>query len=289
MVMDVLVRPVREPLLWEGSTIVEAIVQSMGGNGTSTSYAIGRVGAPVALISLCGEDAAAASLIARLQSVGVDTSYIQRVAAPTSSVVALVGADGRRALLYQLGASAEAFARPMVLPRGATHFHLAAVYRMRDLRTAGPVFVRAAKDAGLTTSVDTQWDHEGEWLPVLKPTLPYTDLLFVNEDEGRELTGFTEPEAIAGALRDFGAGEVVVKLGGRGCFASTREGDFYAAARTVAVVDTTGAGDCFVGAYLAGRYKGMAHRAAAELANYVGALSVSRLGATEGLAELDPM
>ena len=287
MVQDVLVRAVNEPLAWGASTIVEAIAQHMGGNGSNTSYTIGRLGAPVALMSLAGRDAAAENVIARLQGANVDTTMVKRVAAPTSAAASLVGSDGRRALLYQLGASAEEFDKPLRLPENATHFHLAAVYRMRDLRTAAPEFMRAAKEAGLTTSADTQWDHEREWLPVLAPSLPYTDLLFVNEDEGRELTGLTEPSAVALALRDAGAREVVVKLGAMGCFASTSEGDFYSPARCVEVVDTTGAGDCFVGGYLAGLFHGKPHREAAKLANYIGSLSVGRLGATEGLVDID--
>jgi sugar/nucleoside kinase (ribokinase family) len=285
MVQDVLVRAVEEPIAWGASTIVDAIAEHMGGNGANTSYTLGKLGVPVALMSLAGRDAAADSLIARLQSVDVDTAMVKRTAAQTSAVVALVAPDGRRALLYQLGASAESFDKPLQLPGSATHFHLAAVYRMRDLRSAAPEFMRAAKQAGLITSVDTQWDHEGEWLPVLAPTLPYADLLFVNEDEGRELTGLTEASAIALALRDLGAREVVVKLGAKGCFASTVEGDFHSPARSVKVVDTTGAGDCFVGGYLAGRYQGKSHCEAARLANHMGSLSVGRLGATEGLVD----
>lgn len=282
MVQDVLVRAVMEPIAWDTSTIVDSIEQHMGGNASNTSYAIGRLGVPVAIMSLAGRDAAGEALIARLQSAGVNTTLIKRVEAATSAAVALVGPDGRRALLYQLGASAETF-DPIALPDTATHFHLAAVYRMRDLRARGPAFLRAAKQAGLSTSVDTQWDHEGEWWPVLEPSLPHTDLLFVNEDEGCKLTGLTDPSAVALALRDAGAQEVVVKLGARGCFSSTAEGDFYSPAFPVEVVDTTGAGDCFVGGYLAGLFQNKNHREAAALANRMGALSVSRLGATEGL------
>lgn len=282
MVQDVLVRPVAETIVWGATATADAIEQHMGGNGSSTSYVIGKLGVPVALMSIAGRDAAGDNLIARLQGASVDTSMVKRVDASTSAVVAMVAHDGRRAFFYKLGASAEAFDPPL-FPAHATHFHLAAVYRMRDLRTRGPEFLRMAKDAGLSTSVDTQWDHEGEWWPVLKPSLPFTDLLFVNEDEARELTGFTYPASAADALRGAGAREVVVKLGARGCFASTAEGDFYSPACPAEVVDTTGAGDCFVGGYLAGRFQGKSHREAATLGNRMGALSVSCLGATAGL------
>jgi ribokinase len=56
----------------------------------------------------------------------------------------------------------------------------------------------------------------------------------------------------------------------------------------VSVVDTTGAGDCFVGGYLAALHRGMSHREAAAIANRVGALAVQKLGASSAMEELFP-
>lgn len=282
VVLDVIVRPVREPLSWGATTVVESIEQHLGGNGGSTSYTLGVLGVPVTLLSLAGYDAAADQVLERLRSVGVECAVFQGTLS-TSVSVSLVDGEGRRALLYQLGASAGQFPKPVRFREDATHFHLATVYRMRDLRDSGSAFLRAAKEAGLSTSVDTQWDHLGEWLPVLEPALPWTDLLFVNEDEARELTGLRGPAAAARALRDLGAQEVVVKLGERGCFASTAEGDFYSEGLKVNAIDTTGAGDCFVGAYLAALYEDKPHREAAAFANRIASLAVQSVGATAGL------
>ena len=154
---------------------------------------------------------------------------------------------------------------------------------MQDLRTLGPELLRQAKACGLSTSIDAQWDHLGKWMTVLLPALRWTDLLFVNEDEAWHLTGLREPAAAARALREAGAGEVVVKLGARGCFALTAAGESWCEALTVPVVDTTGAGDVFVGGYLAGLHGGLGHPGAALLANRMAGLSVGCLGATAGL------
>ncbi|MDQ6676908.1 MAG: carbohydrate kinase family protein [Acidobacteriota bacterium] len=285
VVLDIVVRPVQEPLGWGATTVVESIEQHLGGNGGSTGYTLAKLGVPVTLMSLAGQDAAAEQVLERLRGVGVECAVTQGPLA-TSVSVSLVEPGGRRALLYQLGASAGDFPKPVRFGKDAAHFHLAAVYRMRDLRCSGPSFLRVAKEAGLSTSVDTQWDHLGEWLPVLEPALPWTDLLFVNEDEAAELTGIREPAAAALALRDLGAREVVVKLGERGCFASTAQGDFYSDALKVNAVDTTGAGDCFVGAYLAALHGGEPHREAAAFANRIASLAVQALGATAGLDAL---
>ena len=278
---DILVRPVEEPLAWGATTMVEQIIHTTGGNGCNTSYAMAKLGGLVTLLTLIGQGDR--RVLARLESVNVDTSRVQEVEFPTSVSIALVDGTGKRAFLYQLGAGGGEFEKPLVLPPDAAHFHLASVYRMPDLRAAAPSFLRVAKDAGLTTSVDTHWDPAGEWMAVLAPSLAYTDLLFVNEDEGRMLTGSADEETIARCLRSAGAREVVVKLGARGCFASTLEGDFYSPACEARVMDTTGAGDCFTGAYLVARGRGETHRQSAAFANYVGSRAVQALGATEGL------
>ena len=71
---------------------------------------------------------------------------------------------------------------------------------MNHLRIAAPEVLRRAKELGMTTSVDTQWDTEDEWMKVLGPSLPSTDLLFVNEDEARMLTGSADIDIAARAL-----------------------------------------------------------------------------------------
>ncbi len=278
IVFDVLVRPV-ETLRWGATTLVEQAEQQLGGNAGSTSYTLAKLGVPVKLISLAGRDSAADFLIARLQSAGVDTGLLQRTAAPTSTAISLVNAHGERALLYHLGAAAEDFAEPMELPAGESHFHLSAVYRMPCLRYAAPRILRDARERGLSTSVDTQWDTEGEWLQVLEPSLPFTDLLFVNADEARMLSGHEDPAAAARMLQSLGARRVIVKLGAEGCLVD----ETIVPAFRVRAVDTTGAGDCFVAGYLAAIERGELPAGAARFANAVAALSVRTLGATAGI------
>ncbi len=277
IVLDILVRPVAEPLHWGATTIVEQIAQHLGGNAGSTSYTAAKLGTPTAILTLAGRDAAGDTLLSRLQAVGVDTSLVERTDAPTSTALSLVNPNGERALLYHLGASAERFQHPLALPPGATRFHLAAVFRMAHLRAAAPEILRNARACGLATSADTQWDHQGEWLDALAPSLPFIDLLFVNEDEERMLGGRHR-------LRELGASAIVVKRGARGCLLCPAEGEEIAApGLAVSAVDTTGAGDCFVGGFLAALHRGWDFEAASRFANAVAALTVQQLGATEGV------
>jgi sugar/nucleoside kinase (ribokinase family) len=284
VVFDVLVRPV-EQLRWAATTLVETVSQQLGGNAGSTSFTLARLGIPTFVVTLVGRDPEAAAVMAQLESAGVDTSRVMRTEAPTSVAISLVNQAGERALLYRLGASAETF--PSFPISGAAHFHLAAVFRMKHLRTAAPEVLRQAKELGMTTSVDTQWDTENEWMKVLAPSLPSTDLLFVNEDEARMLSGHGDPEKAAGTLRAAGAQTVCVKLGPRGCAVFAEEMTFTSPGFRVTAVDSTGAGDCFAGGYIAALQRQLSHVEAARMANAAGALSVQQLGGTAGILGWD--
>ncbi|MES1257112.1 MAG: carbohydrate kinase family protein [Acidobacteriota bacterium] len=281
VVFDILARPVEE-VRWEATTIVENVEQQLGGNAGSTSWTLAKLGIPVSIASLVGRDATGETVLRTLEAVGVETSLVRYVDEPTSIAIALIRRNGERALLYQLGAASETFPA-FTNPPDATHFHLAAVYRMRHLRETAPMFLRNAREAGLRTSLDAQWDTEGEWMKVLAPSLPYVDYALLNEDEAFHLTGHKAPAAAARTLRDLGAQNVIIKLGPRGCWANGTE----VPGHEVKAVDTTGAGDCFSGGFLAGLQRGMSVEEAARFANTVGALAVQKVGATAGVRNWD--
>lgn len=288
--LDILVRPVTEPG-WGKSTWVDSIEQQLGGNGANTSFTLARLGVPVRLLSAVGQDAFADRVLAILQSEGVETKWIERSALPTPATVVLVRPDGVRALLHQPGASRLAFNLPVELgpelTAGCSHFHLANVFALQNLQPHAPDLLRRARQQGLGTSVDTGWDAQDRWMSMLGNCLPHTGLLFVNEDEARELTGRDDPRASARTLREAGARAVVVKLGAQGCLVSAGSEEFHEPAFQVPVMDTTGAGDCFAGGFLAARQRGSDLREAARFANAVGALSVQALGGVTGLLSYD--
>ncbi|MFN7922448.1 MAG: carbohydrate kinase family protein [Bryobacteraceae bacterium] len=287
--VDILTRPVEE-IRWNATVWVEHLEQSLGGNGANTSFAIAKLGGHVRTLGTVGVDPFASHVLDALGGVGADTSRIERTtAAPTSATTVLVRSDGARALLHRPGASRLAFPEPIEftpeLTRGAAHFHLANPFGLPLLRPHAGETLGRARAAGLTTSLDTGWDSRGEWMRVISPCLPHLDLLFVNEDEARMLTGSSEPEAAATALRAGGARVVIVKLGADGCLVVDETSATSVPAFPVNVVDSTGAGDCFVGAFLVRRLEGAPLAECARFANAVGALVVGALGSTTGLLD----
>ncbi len=284
-VLDIVVRPV-DRFTFGTSCHVQDIELRLGGNGASTAFTLGRLGMPVRLLAPVGRDAFGEYLVNKLRSAPVNLDCLEYTAAPTATSAVLVHPSGERALLHRPGASAEGFAGEFEPARwfaGASHLHLGTPFAVPRLRPRTGELLRLAREAGLTTSVDTQWDSAGRWMADLAPCLPFTGLLFANADEARMLTGNGDPAAAAARFFELGVQEVVLKLGKEGCALFTRQGERRFPAYTVPVVDTTGAGDCFVGAFLAALGRGRPREEAARFANAVAALSIQQLGAVEGL------
>jgi fructokinase len=164
--------------------------------------------------------------------------------------------------------------------------------------------IEAAKQAGRLVSSDPNWrphlwEDPREASPMLRRLLEACDIVKISDDELQPLVGTTEVESAAGELHGLGVSLVVITLGARGCyFSRQRSGERvagYVAGEHVIVVDTTGAGDAFMAGLLSslmplladGRQVGdlsadEAQRACAR-GNHLGALVVTRLGATSAL------
>jgi len=282
IVYDTVVRPVDE-LRWDQSTWVDSIEIHLGGNGAITSWTLGKLGVPVRLLSAIGKDSFGDQVLGLLGEVHVDTSGVVRMGAPTPCTVAVVHTNGARAILHRPGASSEAFRELPSLDSSFGHFHLANIYAVPALRTVGVKLLERARAAGMTTSSDTGWDFLGRWIEPLAPCLPYLDILFMNEEEARKLSGTDEPEAAVRFFLSRGVRVVVVKMGAAGCLLATGEGMLRLPGFAVTVADTTGAGDSFAGGFLAALYQGQKLEEAARFANAIGACSVTRLGGTAGL------
>jgi sugar/nucleoside kinase (ribokinase family) len=135
--------------------------------------------------------------------------------------------------------------------------------------------------------MDAGWDAKGLWIEDIGPSLSNTDILFVNESEAQQLGSAADIETAVANLRSCGATDVVVKLGAGGCKVYSRSGRLDVPAFPAKAVDTTGAGDCFAGAFLAATALGMNYAESARLANAVGAMNVEAIGASAGVRPVE--
>jgi sugar/nucleoside kinase (ribokinase family) len=286
IVYDTLVRPVDDPR-WGTTTFVETIEYHSGGNGANTALALARLGTPVRLVGAVGLDERGRFLLESLRKGGVDTTGVATVDAPTAATVVMVNHAGDRKFLHLAGAGALAFSEPLQFAPNiidvAQHYHLASFFILPNFRAHAPRTLRDARAAGLTTSFDTNWDPQGRWMTDLAACLPYLDLMFINEDEARMITGSSDPREAAHQLLQRGVRTAVMKLGSRGCAIFTSDQQHYCPAFDVEVRDTTGAGDCFVAGFLSARARGESLSEAGRFANAVAAWTVQTIGGAAGV------
>ena len=287
---DIPVWPV-DRFQWGTTLWVQEIDHSLGGNGANTAYTLAKLGTPVRLFGMIGSDEQGVHVLDELQNAGVDTLGIGKCEGPSNSSICVVHPTGDRLFLHRLGASTQLTPEAIALetaPRDSySHFHLANPYALPKVRVVAGSVMERAKAAGLTTSIDTAWDAKGLWFQELGPCLPHTDLLFVNESESKMLSGFEDPAQACAFFREHGATDVVVKLGPAGCIVFHGEDTHQLPAFPIVAKDTTGAGDCFSGAFLAALAHGFSWPDAGRFANAVGAMKVERLGAIRGVRSFD--
>jgi sugar/nucleoside kinase (ribokinase family) len=203
----------------------------------------------------------------------------------TGMTVAL-SRGGDRAILTALGAmdSLTASDIPASMFDRARHVHVSSYFLLAD--SLGPGLAdlfAAARAAGATTSLDTNWDPEERWRDErLSAAIAQADLLLPNEAEALALSGAASVSAAAPALAALGP-RVAVKLGARGVLVAAGSAELrQVSLPPVTPVDTTGAGDCFNAGLIAGLLHGLPLPSAAALGCATGALSTGALGGTAG-------
>jgi len=284
-VADVLARPVDGLAVPGTSQRLDDVALGPGGNGVNTAIALARLGIRVALAAPVGDDRLGGMLRESVRAAGVDDSNLVTIRdAKTSASLVLIESSGERRLLHFRGANAHFSAQHVnwELVKGARVFHYASAFALPAFDGATLTdALRRARELGCLTAVNICWDLQGRWLSLLEPALAYTDFIFPNREEGRQLTGESEPEAIAQRLRSAGVKTAIVKLGAKGCFVDSAEGCFTSPGFAVHPVDTTGAGDCFAAAFLAAICWGEGLPEAARFANAAGALATLGMGGAD--------
>ncbi|GIT81349.1 ribokinase [Leifsonia sp. LS1] len=248
-----------------------------GGKGANQAVAAGRLGGAVSLVGAVGADAHGELLRASVAGAGVDVSTVAvRDDAATGTALITVDAHGENTIVVSPGANGTL--APADLPDSAVAG--AAVLGL-CLEVPEDVVVDAAQRArasGLTVVL-----NPSPFRAEARGLLPLVDVLLVNEGEAAALLGVAE-DAAPGELRDgfaaLGVARAVVTRGADGCVVID------GAAAPVAVpavrvdaVDTTGAGDAFMGALLLRLADGDSLLDAARFAVGVGAFAASRAGA----------
>jgi len=277
--MDLVTRAPRLPR--GGETLIgESFSTIPGGKGANQAVAVARLGAQVSMVGCVGNDAYGQQLRGALVTEGIDCQAVSVVEGSSGVALIVVDDNSQNAIVIVAGANGEL--TPAVLER------FDAVLQSADViicqlevpdATVGHALKRG-RELGKTVLLNPA--------PASRP-LPAdwyacVDYLIPNESEAAMLTGLAvdsleTAEAAAGQLIAAGAGKVIVTLGAQGLlFANGSSFEHFPAPR-VKAVDTTAAGDTFVGGFAAALAGGKNEVEAIRFGQVAAALSVTRAGA----------
>ncbi|MFG3493598.1 ribokinase [Streptomyces sp. NPDC047928] len=274
--MDLVAYVNRAPRL--GETVTGREFRTVpGGKGANQAMAAARAGAPVAMIGAVGSDEFGTRLRAGLDGSGIDTALLRTVDGPSGTAHIVVDDHGGNAIVVIPGANAAVTS----LSAGDETLIASARSLLLQLELPLPVVIAGAETARrhgvrtvLTPAPAQDLPHE---------LLAATDLIVPNEHEAAALTGVADPVAAAEELlRD--VPEVVITLGAAGSLYASRDtAPLTVPARRVRAVDTTAAGDTFVGALAVALGEGKPMPDALAWASSAAALSVQRPGASSSM------
>jgi ribokinase len=285
--MDVVVTASRHPRL--GETVAgESVLYFPGGKGANQAVAAAKLGAPTRLIGRVGRDSYGSELKAYLAAQGVDVGALLETPAihTGTAIITLANADNTIVVVHGANAALTA-ADIAALPLAAGDV---AVSQFEIPAPTIAAFFVSARTAGATTILNPA--------PVVafdRQMLDLVDILVLNETELGILTGVDlrdtdDPSRFVEAARSLApgdAGMVCVTLGARGVVALVGGETVVIPGRVVKAVDTTGAGDCFIGALAARVAAGHPIRDALMTANIAASLCVQRMGAAPSMPTAD--
>ena len=247
--------------------------KGLGGKGLNQSVAIQRAGARVVHVGHVGADDA--WLMKELSALGLDMGAVVGVAEATGHAVIQVNREGENCILLHAGANhcmGESEVN-VLLDNAEVEWVL-----LQNETNAIETIMRAAHVHGKKIVFNPAPCHAD--LAALPLALVHT--LVVNEVEAVQLSGEENIERALDVLRTK-CDNVVLTLGGDGVRYVGEAGDFAVAARNVEVVDTTAAGDTFIGYYLASLAAGVAVEQALIRATKAAAITVTRMGAVSSI------
>ncbi|MFB6707364.1 ribokinase [Streptomyces sp. NPDC056333] len=248
-----------------------------GGKGANQAIAAARAGGEVLMIGAVGDDAYGTRLRAELEHAGVETDLLHTAEGPSGTAHIVVDDTGANAIVVIPGANGTVH----TLGHGEMAAIAEADLLLLQLELPLPAVVEGARMAhaqGVRTILTPSPVQ-----PLPDELFDNVDLLIPNEHEAAALSGKSEPHAAAEILLRH-VPEVVVTLGSKGCLYAARGSEaVHFPAPEVTAVDTTGAGDTFVGALAVALGEGRAVPEALAWASIAAALCVQKPGASTSM------
>ena len=284
--IDIVVRPAAAGVFDRELTMSEGTQMMLGGDALNQAVTLAKLGAKTAFMGVVGNDTLGSVLENQLREYPM-TVLNTHADVKTAVDIVLIDRDGERHFIYQPDSNLyldfdhidpEPVKEAKILSIGSClslpGLDHGDMIRLLDL----------AHSAGTQTAMDfslTNVEPDGE---ILREILRRTDYALPSELEAEALTGESKsPEKMVKGLREMGAGNCIIKLGSKGCYVAADGYEGLVPAFPSRCIDTTGAGDTFVGAFLYAKTRGWDIHRSALFANAAGSIAVEHTGANAAI------
>ncbi|GAA2175512.1 sugar kinase [Agrococcus versicolor] len=276
-----------------GFDVVGDAELSFGGAETNVAIATARLGVETSWIGRVGDDAVGRRILRTLRAEHVEAHVTTDVDVPTAIMLKDRPHLGRSRVTYYRHGNAGSRLTPADVPldviAAADVLHVTGIGLALSPTSADAVLhaVRHAREVGTAVSFDVNhrsklWSH-ADAAPRYRELVALADVVFAGDDEARILVDGDSPEALARGLQAMGPALAVVKLGEHGALGIDADDVLHVDAYRVPVADTVGAGDAFVGGYLAELVRGADHATRLRTAAAAGACACRAEGDWEAM------
>jgi len=281
--VDLVVKSPRIPAV--GETILgEDFIMTPGGKGANQAVAAAKLGAEVYFIAKLGDDVFAEQSLNNFKKAGVNTKYIiQTKEAPSGVALITVDDAGNNVIVVAPGANQKLSPEDILRAESDITSSGVLVAQLEIPLETVEFAAQLANDSGVPFILDPAPAQE------LRPELlKMVDVLTPNETEAQiladiEVTDEDSACKAAKKLLECGVKAVILTMGAKGFLLANDDGTEFVPAVKVTAVDATAAGDAFTGSLAVGLAQGKTLADAASFANYVAALSVTKMGAQSSM------
>jgi sugar/nucleoside kinase (ribokinase family) len=269
----------------------DELILNIGGCASNAAVVLSKLGVRSTVCGKVGDDAFGRYVAETLATYGVDSRRLglDPTRATSQSLIINVRGQDRR-FIHSFGAN-EGFKAEDLDPALATCPKVVYVGGFLILPALDPDalaerFARA-RSMGVMTVLDVATPGPAEYLRLLRPVLPFTDVFLPNTDEATLILGDSDPVRQALAFKELGAKRVVITRGEAGSIVVSDSLRARLGAYPINYVDGTGGGDSFDAGYIAGLIEGLPELECLKLASAVGASCVRAVGTTAGIFSRD--
>lgn len=272
------------PQFGQVEKLVNDYTLELGGSCNIFACQSARLGLRTAVVGRVGDDMFGKLILTRLAECGVDTRFVSVDPALKTGIGVALCPPGDRAILTYMGTINAVFPADITeaVLNSTRHIHHGSYYLHTNLRPAMAAVFQRARQKGITTSLDTNWDPAEQWDSEVIDILKHTNLFMPNEQEARHISRRNTVDEAARRFLEWGVQVVAVKAGEKGSRVYTPQRMYEKAVEPATGGDSIGAGDSYDAGFLIGWLRGLPIERCLDLGTACGRSVASKIGGLAG-------